>query len=109
MSESLQALMTVQGMLTAVSGGFNALYFAGYSTSHPARKIATLVLARVNLSFLLQGLYWGLYWTVLPASNGSSNPLGSGSLLLVGLITLMSSLAITALILRQRFNGRRKG
>lgn len=104
MSESLQALMTVQGMLTAVSGGFNALYFAGYSTSHPARKIATLVLALVNLSFLLQGLYW----TVLPASNGSSNPLGSGSLLLVGLITLMSSLAITALILRQRLNGRRK-
>ena len=60
MSESLQTLMAVQGLLTAISGGFNALYFAGYSTSHPARKVATLVLSLVNLSFLLQGLYWVL-------------------------------------------------
>ena len=104
MSESLQALMTFQGALTAISGGFNAFYFAGYSTSHPARKVATLVLSLVNLSFLLQGLYW-----ILPVSDGSSQLLGSGPLLMVGLITLMSSLAITALILRQRFNGRRKG
>jgi hypothetical protein len=96
--------MTLQGALTAISGGFNAFYFAGYSTSHPARKEATLVLSMVNLSFLLQGLYW-----ILPVSEGSSQLFGSGPLLMVGLITLMSSLAITALILRQRFNGRRKG
>ena len=108
MSESLQALMTFQGVLTAISGGFNAFYFAGYSTSHPARKVATLVLSLVNLSFLLQGLYWTLL-PVLPISDGSSHLLGSGPLLVVGLITLMSSLAITALIIRQRFNGRRKG
>ena len=104
MSESLQALMTFQGALTAISGGFNAFYFASYSTSHPARKMATLLLSLVNLSFLLQGLYW-----FLPVSDGSSQLFGSGPLLMVGLITLMSSLAITALILRQRFNGRRKG
>ena len=103
MSESLQALMAVQGLLTAISGGFNALYFAGYSTSHPARKVATLVLSLVNLSFLLQGLYW-----VLLVSDGPYHSIGSGSLVMVGLITLMSSLAITTLILRQRLNGRRK-
>ena len=105
MSESLQALMIFQGVLTAVSGGFNAFYFAGYSTSHPARKVATLVLSLVNLSFLFQGVYW----TLLPIAQGSSPLLGSGSLLAVGLITLMSSLAISALILRQRLNGRRRG
>ena len=105
MSESLQALMAVQGLLTAISGGFNALYFAGYSTSHPARKVATLVLSLVNLSFLLQGLYW----TLLSMNDGSSRFLTPGSLLVVGLITLMSSLAISALILRQRLNGRHKG
>lgn len=104
MSESLQALMTIQGVLTAISGGFNALYFAGYSTSHPARKVATRVLFLVNLSFLLQGLYW-----ILPVGSGSSHLLESGPLLMVGLITLMSSLAITALILRHRLNGKHKG
>ena len=104
----MQALMTVQGVLTAISGGFNALYFAGYSTSHPARKVATLVLSLVNLSFLLQGLYWTLL-PIMPASDGSSYFLGSGPPLMVGLITLMSSLAITALLLRQKLNGKRKG
>jgi hypothetical protein len=96
--------MAVQGLLTAISGGFNALYFAGYSTSHPARKVATLVLSLVNLSFLLQGLYW-----VLLFSDGPYHTFGPGSLVMVGLITLISSLAITTLILRQRLNGRRKG
>jgi hypothetical protein len=100
--------MTVQGALTAVSGGFNALYFAGYSTPHTARRVATLVLSLVNLSFLLQGLYWTLL-PVLPVGDGSSHLLGSGPLLMVGLITLMSSLAITVLILRHRLNGRHKG
>ena len=108
MSESLQVLMIFQGVLTAISGGFNAFYFAGYSTSHPARKAATLVLSLVNLSFLLQGLYWTLR-PILPVNDGSYHLLGSGPLLMVGLMTLMASLAITALILRQRFNGRRKG
>ena len=96
--------MGIQGALTAVSGGFNALYFAGYSSPHPARRVATLVLALVNLSFLLQGLYW-----VLPIGGSSSYFLKSGPLLGVGLVTLMASLAITALILRQRLNGRHKG
>ena len=103
MSESLQALMAIQGAFTAVSGGFNALYFAGYSTPHAARRIATLVLSLVNLSFLLQGLYW-----ILPVGGGTSHLLKSGALLGLGPVTFMSSLAITALILRQRFNGRRK-
>jgi len=34
--------MTFQGVLTAISGGFTAFYFAGYSTSHPDRKVAIL-------------------------------------------------------------------
>ena len=65
-----------------------------------------IALLRVRLrgtSLSFQGLYW-----ILPISDGSSHLLGSGPLLMVGLMTLMSSLAITALILRQRFNGRRR-
>ncbi len=104
MPEHIQALMAIQGTLTAASGGFNAVYFVGYSASHPARKIAARVLLLVNLSFLLQGLYWAV-----PFGNGSFNPTGSGPLAAIGLITLASSLAITALILRQRSGDRRGG
>ncbi|MBI2856278.1 MAG: hypothetical protein HYX93_05465 [Chloroflexi bacterium] len=104
MPESTQTLVIIQGALTAIAGGFNALYFAGYSAAQPARKIAALVLSLVNLSFSLQGLYWMLL-PLLPLRGGSSRLLEAGPLLIVGLLPLTSSLAITALILRQRHNG----
>ncbi|MBF8266521.1 MAG: hypothetical protein HW388_29 [Dehalococcoidia bacterium] len=107
MPESTQALVIIQGALTTISGGFNALHFAGYSAAQPARRIAVLVLSLVNLSFLAQGLYWMLL-PLLPFRGGSSLLLEAGPLLMVGLLPLTSSLAITALILRQRHNGRRK-
>ena len=105
MPESIPALVSIQGALTAISGGFNALYFAGCSTSRPARRIAFLILSVVNLGLSLQGLYWVLL-TVFP---DFSMLLGAGPFLLIGLLPLASSLAITALVLRQRFDGSRKG
>ena len=59
MPEHIQALMAIQGTLTAASGGFNAVYFVGYSASHPARKIAARVLLLVNLSFPSPGAVLG--------------------------------------------------
>ena len=112
MPEPLQTLAAIQGVLTAVSGGFNALHFAThlasqpfrYRKGQPARRIAALVLSLVNLSFFLQGIYWTLL-PFLSAAHDSAQLLKSGPLLMVGLVTLASSLAITALVLRQRFNG----
>ncbi|MBI2856390.1 MAG: hypothetical protein HYX93_06055 [Chloroflexi bacterium] len=105
MSELLQAAVGTQGMLTTISAGFNALYFARYSAPSPARRIATLVLSLVNLSFCLQGVYWA---TLPIHSSGPGSPYlqGEAPLLALGLLPLACSLAISALILRQRFNGR---
>ena len=116
MPEPLQTLAAIQGILTAVSGGFNALHFAThfasppfqYRRGQPARRIAALVLSLVNLSFLLQGMYWTLL-PFLPAGHDSAQLLKSGPLLMVGLVTLASSLSITTLVLRQRFNGGQRG
>ena len=98
MSEPFPALVVTQGVLTAVSAAFNLLYFAGLSTSRPARRIATLVLSLVNLSFLLQGLYWTLL-PVLPIRQGLSRFADVGPFLMVGLMPLTSSLAIADYIL----------
>ena len=99
MSEPLQTLIFVQGALTALSGGFNAVYFAVYSAGDRSRRIASRVLALVNLSFLLQGLYWA-------ASAAGAFALGPPPWL--GVVTLLSSLAITALALRRIAGGGRR-
>ena len=99
MPESLQILMLAQGSLTAMSGGFNAVYFARYSASDRSRRIASRVLALVNLSFLLQGLYWAA---------GAAGGQREGPPPWVGLVTLMSSLAITVLVLRRTSGCRRR-
>ena len=99
MPESLQVLLLAQGSLTALSGGFNAVYFARYSASDRSRRIASRVLALVNLSFLLQGLYWAA---------GAAGDQREGPPPWVGLVTMMSSLAITVLVLRRRSGGSRR-
>ena len=103
MIQSLLSLAAVPGALIVVSGGFNAIFFANYSATQARRRVGALVLALVNLSFLLQGLYW----LALPLRSGYDQTLVNGNALIVELITLASSLAITALILRQRSGGRR--
>ena len=99
MPESLQILMLAQGSLTALSGGFNAVYFARYSASDRSRRIATRVLALVNLSFFLQGLYW---------TAGAAGDQREGPPPWIGLVTMMSSLAITVLVLRRMSGGSRR-
>ena len=105
MIEYLQSLTAILGALIVVSGGFNAAFFARYSASRSRRRVGALALSLVNLSFTLQGLYW----LALPLRSGYLKPLENGNALIVETITLASSLAITALILRQRAGGRRDG
>ena len=105
MIQSLLSLAAVPGALIVVSGGFNAIFFANYSATQARRRVGALVLALVNLSFLLQGLYW----LALSLRSGYDQTLVNGNALIVELITLASSLAITALILRQRSGGRGNG
>ena len=105
MIQSLLSLAAVPGALIVVSGGFNAIFFANYSATQARRRVGALVLALVNLSFLLQGLYW----LALPLRSGYHQTQENGNALIVELITLASSLAITALILRQRSGGRGNG
>lgn len=104
MPDSAQALLAIQGTITALSGGFNALHFAQHLSSQPGKKLAAQVLSLVNLSFLLQGIWWMLL-PAIPEERLRHGLLASGPPLLVGLVTLASSLAITALVLRQRLNG----
>lgn len=104
MIELSLSLAAVPGALIVVSGGFNAVFFARYAATRARRKVGALALVLVNLSFLLQGLYW----LALPLRSGYRQPIENGNALLVELITLAASLAITALILRQRSGGRHR-
>ena len=70
MIQSLLSLAAVPGALIVVSGGFNAIFFANYSATQARRRVGALVLALVNLSFLLQGLYW----LALPSGRDTTRP-----------------------------------
>lgn len=105
MIELSLSLAAVPGALIVVSGGFNAIFFANYSATQARRRVGALVLALVNLSFLLQGLYWA----AMPLRSGYRQASENGNALVVELITLASSLAMTTLILRHRAGGGRDG
>ncbi len=105
MIELSLSLAAVPGALTVVSGGFNAAFFANYSATQARRRVGALVLSLVNLSFMLQGLYWA----AMPLRSGYRQPPENGNALVVELITLAASLAITTLILRHRAGGGRNG
>ena len=96
MPVTTETLILTLGALTALSAGFNALYFGGYPAAERGRRIASRVLALVNVSFLLQGLYW-----IATAAGGYE----FGPPPWLGVVTLLSSLAITALAIRRLLNG----
>ena len=106
MIQSLLSLAAVPGALIVVSGGFNAIFFANYSATQARRRVGALVLALVNRELPAPGAV--LAGAPSPVAD-TTKPQVNGNALIVELITLASSLAITALIFRQRSGSRRNG
>ncbi|MBI4297842.1 MAG: hypothetical protein HY676_04855 [Chloroflexi bacterium] len=100
------ALAALQYALTALSSVFNALYFASYRPFSKRRRVGALALMAVSIALLAQSLHWGL----LPLLLGRSwlYTLPDQSRLFIGIPALLGSLLITALILRQLTNRRKK-
>lgn len=86
----LESAAMAQGGLTALSGGYNALFFLRYRSPLRGRRLGARVLALVNLALLL----WGLRPWLAPG--------GPGLDLVVGVVPLVAAGAISALILRSR-------
>ena len=84
-SPLLEILVVAQRRLTVLSSGFNALYFLSYRALTPRRRVGARVLALANLA-LVEDLRLSL---------------------LLGLLPLLASLAMSALILRQLWHRRR--
>ena len=95
----LDALAVALRLGTALSSGFNTLYFLSYPGATPRRRIAALVLALVNLAFLAQALVGGAP-ALVPRVGPRLAALG-------GLVPLLAAVAMTALILWQLAHDRR--
>ncbi|MBI4232900.1 MAG: hypothetical protein HY686_00475 [Chloroflexi bacterium] len=103
MSDYLQGALALQRALTAISSAYNVLHFVRLRTNRRGRRVAAGVLALVNTAFLAQALYPTLArWLARWAD-------GPGLLLLAGGLPLMASVAITALVLRQRLHRQGNG
>lgn len=91
-------LVAIQYALTAVSSGFNAIYFLGYRSAERRRRIGAMVLSLVSLGLLIQSVFFGLFVFLRPSVFTLFEP---RQWLVVGALPFMGSGLISALILRR--------
>ncbi len=55
-----QAALFAQYLLTGLSAALNAVYFGGYRSPRPGRRLGALALTLVSSATLVESLYFGL-------------------------------------------------
>ncbi len=100
---ALEALATTLRLGAALSSGFNALYFLSYRGVTARRRIGALVLALVNLAFLVQAVFGGPPFRL-------SQPQAAETRLawLLALLPFLAASAISGLVLWQLGHRRKK-
>ena len=89
--------LVVESLVRAVSSGLNAGYFWGYCSPLRRRRIGARVLALASSALALEGVYFAFF---LLAGNTLPQP---QRWLIVRLPLALASLAITALIIYQKW------
>lgn len=100
-------LVLAQYMLTALSSGFNAVYFFGYRSPTRRRRIGALTLALLSVAILIESIYFG-FFALFPGQQWARGFfLDSSYWLAVRLLLCLGSLMISLLILRRLVANRR--
>ena len=94
-------LAMAQYVVTAVSSAFNACYFLGYRSSTRRRRIGAIVLALMSVAIFIESFYFG-FSTIFEEQQWAN-----GFWLATRVLICLSSLLITALILRRLVANRR--
>lgn len=106
MYNQAQDILVLFFILTALSSAANAAYFGAFSGESRSQQIGAAVLSLVSFGTLLHSGYSAL---VLVVHGGRVVPLGAspGAALVAQGVTMLGSLAITALIARRVLAARR--
>jgi len=103
----MDALVLAQRAATVLCGSINALYFAGYRSRLPRRRVGAWILALVNLAFVVEALYFGVLPRLVPRAF-LAVALDAGIQLVAGSLSMLATLAITgAIVARWRHQRRR--
>ena len=105
---SLEILALGQYVLTTLSSGFNTIYFLGCRTEVTRRRVGALVLSLVCLATFAQSLYFSLLFLLEGEGFLERLLLDARHWLVIGLLAMLGSFAISGLILRQ-VSSTRKG
>ena len=92
--DSTAFMLLGQHLVVLISSGFNAIYFWGYRSEVPGRRLGAAVMAFVSLATFLESL--ALYLAGQPWA-----PLCSLPWLVARALVTLASLSISALILRR--------
>lgn len=96
-----QAVLTAQYLLTALSSGFNAVYFWRYRSPRRGRRVGAVVLFGLSLALVIESLYFGLFALSQGLEWGREFFLEPRRWLLARGLVCLGSLAISALIVRK--------
>ena len=106
----IDQIILTQYLVTALSSGFNAVYFSSYRAPLRRRRIGALALALLSVAILIESIYFTCF-SLSYIYNGkeflSGLLLNPGLWLGVRLLLCLGSLLVSALILRHLLNRRR--
>ncbi len=106
----IDQIILTQHIVTALSSGFNAVYFSTYRAPLRRRRIGALALALLSLAILIESLYFtcfSLSYIYNEKEFLSVLLLNPGLWLGVRLLLCLGSLLVSALILRHLLDRRR--
>jgi hypothetical protein len=106
----IHQLILTQYLITALSSGFNAVYFLSYRSPLRRRRTGALALALLSLAILIESLYFTCFsLSYIYNEKGflSGLLLNPGLWLGVRLLLCLGSLLVSALIVRHLLDRRR--
>ncbi len=107
MEVELHSMVLAPCIITALSSGFNAVYFFGYRSRASRRRIAALTLAVLSVAIFMESLYSAVFTLFQQQQWASEFLLNPGCWLAVRLLLCLGSLLVSILILRQSMAKRR--
>ena len=94
-------MLIAQYLLTALSSGFNAVYFWNYRSPRRGRRVGAMVLFGLSLALVVESLYFGAFALSRGLDWGPDFFLEPRRWLMARGLVCLGSLAISTLILRK--------
>lgn len=107
MRDGMEIVLLLEDLLTVISSAINTLYFASYRTSIRGRRIGAKALLIVSGATFIEALYHGIS-IAMYGMEVSLTSISPGLSIMVRALIAIGSIAVSLLVLRQRWTSKTK-